>query len=70
LGGFFDAPAKQAELEKLERQISEPSFWDDSEHAQKIVRRRSLIEKALARQKEFETALSDVEVLFEFAVTD
>lgn len=70
MGGFFDAPAKQAELEKLERQISEPSFWDDSDHAQKIVRRRSLIEKALARQKEFETSVSDAEVLFEFAETD
>lgn len=39
LGGFFDAPQKRAELEKLEAQISEPDFWNDSEKAQKIVQR-------------------------------
>lgn len=70
MGGFFDAPAKQAELEKLEKQISEPGFWDDAEAAQKVVQTRSRIEKALERQKAFETGVSDAEVLFEFAETD
>jgi len=70
LGGFFDAPAKQLELEKLERQISTLGFWDDQELAQKVVQHRSRIEKALERQKSFETAVSDAEVLFEFAQTD
>ncbi len=70
MGGFFDAPAKQAELERLEQQISAPGFWDDSEAAQKVVQVRSRIEKALERQKAFETAVSDAEVLFEFAETD
>ncbi len=70
LGGFFDAPAKQAELERSEKLISEPGFWDDQERAQKVVQRRSFIEKALARQNGFETGVSDAEVLFEFAQTD
>jgi peptide chain release factor 2 len=70
LGGFFDAPAKQKELEKLESQISAPDFWNDSEKAQKIVQQRSRIEKALERQKNFETGVADAEVLFEFAETD
>ena len=70
LGGFFDAPAKQAELEKSEKLISEPGFWDDQEKAQKVVQRRSFVEKALARQQAFETGVSDAEVLFEFAVED
>jgi peptide chain release factor 2 len=70
LGGFFDAPAKQQELEKLEQQISAPGFWDDSEAAQKVVQTRSRIEKALERQKAFETSVSDAEILFEFAETD
>ena len=70
MGGFFDAPAKQLELEKLERQISTLGFWDDQELAQKVVQHRSRIEKALERQKSFETAVSDAEVLFEFAQTD
>ena len=70
LGGFFDAPAKQTELEKLEKQISEPDFWNDSESAQKIVQQRSRLEKALQQQTDFETSVSDAEVLFEFAAAD
>lgn len=70
LGGFFDAPAKQKELEKLEALISEPDFWNDSEKAQKTVQQRSRIEKALERQRGFESGVSDAEVLFEFAAED
>jgi peptide chain release factor 2 len=70
LGGFFDAPGKQKELEKLETQINSPDFWNDSEKAQKIVQHRSRLENALERQTEFQSGLEDAEVLFEFAQTD
>jgi peptide chain release factor 2 len=70
LGGFFDAPKKREELEKLEAQITEPNFWNDQEKAQKIVQERSRIERALKGQEKFETAILDTEVLFEFAETD
>ena len=70
MGGFFDAPRKQAELEKLETQVSEPDFWNDSEKAQKVMGQRSRLERALQQQKDFETAVSDADVLFEFAESD
>jgi peptide chain release factor 2 len=70
LGGFFDAPAKQKELDESEKLISAPGFWDDSEAAQKVVQQRSKIERALNRQRGFETGVSDAEVLFEFAESD
>ena len=70
LGGFFDAPAKQRELDESEKLISTPGFWDDQEHAQKVVQMRARIEKALARQEAFEAGVSDAEVLFEFAAED
>ncbi|MDQ3800973.1 MAG: peptide chain release factor 2 [Acidobacteriota bacterium] len=70
LGGFFDAPRKRAELEKLEAEISAPDFWNDQEKAQKVVRERSRVERAIRRQEAFETGISDAEVLFEFAETD
>ncbi len=50
--------------------MSAPDFWDNQEKAQKIVQKRSRIEKALTSQSEFETAVSDAEVLFEFAESD
>jgi peptide chain release factor 2 len=70
LGGFFDAPKKRAELEKSEKVISEPGFWDDQEKAQRVVQQRSRIERALKQQADFETGVSDAEVLFEFAAED
>lgn len=70
MGGFFDAPAKERELEESEKLISAPGFWDDPEAAQKVVQQRSRIEKSLARQKAFETGVSDAEVLFDFAAED
>lgn len=70
LGGFFDRPGKEAELAKLETQIAEPDFWNDSEKAQKVMAVRSRVEKALEQQKNFETGVSDAEVLFEFAEAD
>ncbi|MGI8470224.1 MAG: peptide chain release factor 2 [Pyrinomonadaceae bacterium] len=70
MGGFFDAPQKRIELEKLETRIAAPDFWNDSEKAQKIVRQRSRVERAIERQQKFEDIVSDAEVLFEFAETD
>jgi peptide chain release factor 2 len=70
LGGFFDAPQKRQELEKLETQIAEPDFWNDQEKAQKIVQQRSRLERGINRQESFESGVSDAEVLFEFAESD
>ncbi len=70
MGGFFDAPEKRRELEKLETQIAEPDFWNEQEKAQKIVQQRSRLERIINRQESFESNVSDAEVLFEFAETD
>ncbi|HVF30935.1 MAG TPA: peptide chain release factor 2 [Pyrinomonadaceae bacterium] len=70
MGGFFDGASKQTELDKLETEISQPEFWNDQAKAQKAVQQRSRIEKALQQQRDFETGVSDAEVLFEFAESD
>lgn len=70
MGGFFDAPQKRQELEKLETQIAEPDFWNDQENAQKVVQQRSRLERVINRQESFESGVSDAEVLFEFAESD
>ena len=70
MGGFFDVPAKQRQLDESEKLISTPGFWDDQESAQRVVQARSRIEKALTRQRAFETGVSDAEVLFDFAAED
>ena len=70
MGGFFDVPTKKIELEKLEQLIAEPDFWNNQANAQKVVKNRSIVEKAITSQKHFETSLEDAEVLFEFAESD
>lgn len=69
-GGFFDVPAKKSQLERLEGQIAEPNFWNDQETAQKTVQQRSRIEKAIAKQEGFDSAIADAEVLIEFSQSD
>ncbi len=70
MGGFFDVPSLRIEFEKLETQISEPDFWNNSSNAQNVVKQRSRIERLIDGQEKFEKAISDAEVLFEFAETD
>lgn len=70
MGGFFDVPRLRKEFEKLETQISEPDFWNDSGNAQIVVKQRSRIERLIGGQEKFEKAVSDAEVLFEFAESD
>lgn len=69
-GGFFDLPSKKQELELVEAQIASPTFWNDAANAQKTTQRRSRLEKQISEQERFETAISDAEVLFEFAESD
>jgi peptide chain release factor 2 len=69
-GGFFDLPKRSAELEKLETLISAPDFWNDQETAQKTVQQRSRVERSIEKQRGFDKAVSDAEVLSEFAESD
>jgi len=69
-GGFFDVPAKRRELENIEARASAPEFWNDQLAAQKLLQQRSRLERIIARQTQFESAIEDATVLFEFAETD
>ncbi len=63
-------PAKRTELEKIEVQASAPDFWSNQDAAQKLLQRRSSLERTIARQEKFEAGISDAPVLFEFAESD
>jgi peptide chain release factor 2 len=69
-GGFFDVPARRAELEKIEAQASAPDFWLNQETAQQLLQKRSRLERIIERQGKFEAEISDAGVLFEFAAED
>ncbi|HEY3025982.1 MAG TPA: peptide chain release factor 2 [Pyrinomonadaceae bacterium] len=70
LGGFFDVPAGREELMRIENQASAPEFWNDQEAAQKLLQKRSVLERKIQRQEQFESQIADAGVLFEFAEQD
>ncbi len=69
-GGFFDVAAGRQQLSGIEQQASSPDFWNDQEAAQKLLQRRSILEKKIERQERFESQIADAGVLFEFAEDD
>jgi peptide chain release factor 2 len=69
-GGFFDVAEKRKELARTEAQAAAPDFWSDQAAAQKLLRERSRLERIIARQESFESAIADASVLFEFAEED
>ena len=69
-GGFFDVAAGREELKRIENEASSPDFWGDQEAAQKLLQKRSTLEKKIQRQEQFETTIEDAGVLFEFAEQD
>src|SRR6266550_4990740 len=69
-GGFFDVAAGREELTRIENQASSPDFWNDQEAAQKLLQKRTILEKKIQRQEHFESQVADAGVLFEFAEED
>jgi peptide chain release factor 2 len=60
----------RTELKQIEEQASAPGFWSNQESAQKLLQKRSRLERIVQRQEEFETEISNASVLFEFAEED
>jgi peptide chain release factor 2 len=69
-GGFFDVAAGREELTRIENRASSPDFWNDQDAAQKLLQKRTLLEKKIQRQEHFESQMADAGVLFEFAEED
>ena len=69
-GGFFDVASSKEELKQIENQAAAPDFWSDQDAAQRLLQKRSFLEKKVERQEHFETEISDAGVLFEFAEED
>jgi peptide chain release factor 2 len=69
-GGFFDVATGREELKRMENEASSPNFWNDQAAAQKLLQKRSLLEKKIQRQEQFESQVADAGVLLEFAEHD
>ncbi|MCP9767769.1 peptide chain release factor 2 [Lacihabitans sp. LS3-19] len=66
LRGIFDYDNRKEKLGDLENQQAQPEFWNDSDHAQKIVKEIQTLKNWTEYYEEAETSISDLETLHEF----
>lgn len=64
-GAIFDVPTKQAQLNKLEVQISEPDFWNDPERSQKLMQERKRLEEGIGSAERLRRMAEDLDTMFE-----
>jgi hypothetical protein len=64
-GGIFDPDAAIKRLADLNARTEDSSFWNDPKAAQKMMRERQSVEKALNAFKSFESEYEDALTLIE-----
>jgi peptide chain release factor 2 len=66
-GGFFDAGAKQNQLDELQKQIAEPNFWSDQDRSSKVLQQRARLEETLELDRQIGRRVDDAQALMELA---
>jgi peptide chain release factor 2 len=64
-GGFFDVEQKQREIEAMEAEMGAPTFWDNSERAQKHIAKLNGLKRTIAGLVAFNKKLDDAAVMVE-----
>ena len=64
-GGPFDIDTLREDIQELEAKIAEPGFWNDGETAQKILRSRTVKEKAVEGWDRLTRQMEDIRILIE-----
>ena len=69
-GGIFDIEGKISHLNDLEKKISDADFWSDNESAEKILKKRKVLQSGVESWEVQHKAIEDSSVLFELAVEE
>ncbi|MCI7618338.1 MAG: peptide chain release factor 2 [Firmicutes bacterium] len=67
VGDSLDLARLREELERANREIEQPGFWDDPEAAQKAMKEKKAMEDTIGGFETLEKALADTEELIELA---
>lgn len=70
LGGIFDVASLTEELSKLNEQAGSPTFWEDQERAQKVLRRRSVVEQQVTMMNSMRQRIVDAKEYLQLAVEE
>lgn len=66
LGGHFDIPGKEITLQEENLKRQDPNFWDQPKVAEQVERNIRSLEKTLAEFQTAQSALEDLQVMFDF----
>src|ERR671935_2593085 len=69
-GGLFDVDRKREDIRELEARIAAPGFWDDNETAQKVLKERTAMEKAVEGWDRLSRQAEDARVLIELGAEE
>ena len=69
-GIHFDLPAIKKELEELELRASEPEFWNDTEHSQRILQRTKSLQSKLENYQQLLKDCEDIITLVELGLDE
>jgi peptide chain release factor 2 len=64
-GGFFDCEQKQREIEAGEAEMGNPTFWDNTERAQKYIAKLNGLKRAVLPVVAFQKKVDDLTVMTE-----
>lgn len=70
LGGLFDLDAKETDIKALEEKMTDPSFWDDHDAAQKVIDDVNWLKGKVNQFHEMDEKLEDVETMYELTKED
>lgn len=63
----FDLPALKEELERLNKEIEWPGFWDDIDNAQATMKKKKNMESTVDGYEDLVSAIDDIEMMMELA---
>ena len=66
-GAIFDIPQKEELLRELENEAADPNFWNKTEHATEVLKKKADISSQLEKVKRLTGSLSDSETLLDLA---
>ena len=64
-GGLFDVDTKRESIQEIESKIAAPSFWDNNDNSQAILKERTALEKIVQLWDSLNRQMEDVRVMIE-----
>lgn len=64
-GGLFDLDTKKAQIDELEQKMTEPTFWDDQDSAQKVINELNWLKGKVDSFEDLVENTEDTEVMYD-----